>query len=722
MDGLSAAASVIAVIQISERVASLCSQYFTVVKNAKSDIERLQGELHGLKTILEGAQHILEGPNGARLETSQRLRDGLGGCFSQLNNLENKLKEKLNLGKTGKAMSRFGFRALKWPFEKEVDDIVQNLKEYRDTFSSAFGVDTAYVMHSSLPLFRLMPFTSAEVLNINQKLVLSKLPIATGASFDSHSEEYNARCHPNTRTGLLHQIREWVDDPHSQCIFWLKGMAGTGKSTISRTTAQLFANKGELGASFFFKRGERDRERAGLLFTTIASQLISNEPRIAPFVRAAIDTDPAITSKALREQFRKLVLEPLNKLTGDPDKPKPIVIVVDALDECEERDVRVIVNVFSQAKFLTSVKLGIFVTSRPELPIRLGFGDIKGKYQDMVLHEVPKPIIAHDIKAFLDDELAKIRSDYNGVCPDDLQLPLDWPSENLVQILVDMAIPLFIFAATICRFVKDETRFDPAGQLKKVLDYHTSANDSELDKLDTTYLPILKQLIVGSTGNERASRVQEFRELVGPIVLLAEPLSVLSLSGLLDVAPEIIFGRLNCLHSVLSIPSKTDVPIRTFHLSFRDFLIDPAKRTTNEFWVDEAECHKRIADCCLRLLHSKDQGRDHLGRDICNLKEPGKLRIEIDAKTIDKSLPPHIQYACLHWVYHIEQSKDRVRDGDQVHLFLKRHFLHWLEALSLMGKISDSIAIIGILHSLLAVSQFLTSIRLIVLTVRYLDG
>jgi hypothetical protein len=77
--------------------------------------------------------------------------------------------------------------------------------------------------------------------------------------------------------------------------------------------------------------------------------------------------------------------------------------------------------------------------------------------------------------------------------------------------------------------------------------------------------------------------VEEFQELVGPIVLLAKPLSVLSLSGLLDIALAIIFGRLNCLHSVLSIPSKTDVPVRMLHLSFCDFLVDLAKRTTNEF-------------------------------------------------------------------------------------------------------------------------------------------
>lgn len=543
------------------------------------------------------------------------------------------------------------------------------------------------------------------------------------AAFDSHAEEHNAQCCPTTRTQLLHKIREWVDDPNGQCIFWLKGVAGTGKSTISRTVARSFAEKGELGASFFFKRGERDREHIGLFCTTIASQLITKKPHVAQFIQKSIDTDPAITSKFVKEQFEKLILEPLSKLVGDTDNPKPIVIVVDALDECKERDVRLIVNVLSQANSLTSVRLRIFVTSRPELPIRLGFGDIRGNYQDMVLHEVPERIIKDDIRAFLDYELAEIRSDYNSMLSEDLHLPPGWPGENITQTIVQMAFPLFIFAATVCRFVRDKARSDPAGQLTKVLNYQIDTNNSEFDKLDATYLPILNQLVSGSSGHKRSCLVEEFRELVGPIILLAEPLSVLSLSELLGISSRTISGRLNCLHSVLIIPSNSDVPVRTFHLSFRDFLVDQTKSTTNEFWVNEIECHKGIADRCLELLNPKDHNRDrsHLRRDICSLKWPGKARFDIDTKMIRESLPPHVQYACLYWAYHLERSKSHVRDGDRVHLFLKRHFLHWLEALGLMGKISKGIAIIGTIHSLLAVSRFLTPNRLVRLTGWYLE-
>lgn len=142
MDGLSAAASVIAVIQISEDVVSLCSKYLKAVKNAKPDIERLQAELNNLKITLRGAQHLLEGPNGAKLQTSQALHDGLDGCSSQLTSLEMKLKEKLSHGKADKTIGRFGLRALKWPFEsKDVNGMVQTLKQYQDTLSASLSID-----------------------------------------------------------------------------------------------------------------------------------------------------------------------------------------------------------------------------------------------------------------------------------------------------------------------------------------------------------------------------------------------------------------------------------------------------------------------------------------------------------------------------------------------------------------------------------------------------
>lgn len=96
------------------------------------------------------------------------------------------------------------------------------------------------------------------MLNAHQSTVLDRLRVAEGASFDSYAQEHNRYCLPNTRVELLKQIMEWAKDNSAEPIFWLNGMAGTGKSTISRTVARTFADNGQLSASFFFKKGEAD--------------------------------------------------------------------------------------------------------------------------------------------------------------------------------------------------------------------------------------------------------------------------------------------------------------------------------------------------------------------------------------------------------------------------------------------------------------------------------
>jgi len=496
----------------------------------------------------------------------------------------------------------------------------------------------------------------------------------------------------------------WADDPQGESIFWLNGMAGTGKSTISRTVAQSFADKGDLGASFFFKRGELNRDDATRLFKTITAQLIAKDSSLATHVIAAIEADPAITGKSLREQFEKFILEPLRKkplgnLKGDPDEVKQIVFVIDALDECRrEDDIKVVLHLLSQPQALSSVRLRAFVTSRPELPIRLGFNGIKGSYQDLVLHEIPKTVIEHDIGVFLNYKLIKIRDNYNSLSCSERHLPLDWPGPEIVKTLVQMAIPLFIFAATICRFIEDQAWCDPASQLAKVLEYQSRTQQSEIDKLDATYLPILNHLLKDA-GAARNSLVDEFRTVVGSIVLLAEPLSISSLAHLLDIPGSVIYRRLSSLYSVLSEPISPESPVRMFHLSFRDFLVDPGKQGTNPLWVDESATHERIATRCLELMCSGD----HLREGVCTLKMPGTACADVEPAVIDVALSSPVRYACLHWVYHLERSNSRISDDHQAYSFLKIHFLHWLEALSLLGSVSESISMINTLQALIVV-------------------
>ncbi|KAL8284623.1 hypothetical protein RB600_009169 [Gaeumannomyces tritici] len=539
--------------------------------------------------------------------------------------------------------------------------------------------------------------TQDGVNNLAIQLALPKLPVAKGAAFYAEANEHDPRCHHDTRVDLLADIHRWIKDPNGKGIFWLRGMAGTGKSTISRTVAKTLADAKLPSASFFFKRGEGDRGRAAMFFTTILAQLLRQLQALVSHVQEVIESDSAIIEKNKKEQFEKLFLEPLNKCKGGV--PESLVVVVDALDECDrEEDATALVRLLSRAKEVTSIRIRFFVTSRPELPIRLGFEEIDGRYQDLALHEIPEPAIRKDISTFLRWELDRLRHNFNKTVRGP-GLPLDWPPALSFAGLVDMAVPLFIFASTACRFIADSNLGDPQEQLDKILEYRKKGGWSQLH---TTYLPILNQLLlkrtnsgsISRTKNERTAILGWFREIVGAIVLLADPLPTASLARLLGRPQMNVDSKLRGLHSVLEISDDLIAPVKLLHLSFRDFLVDDENRDANPFWVDKQNTHERLADRCLELLSTGD----NLKRNICGMRLPGTLRSQVNEQTINSALPPEVQYACRYWVYHWEESKRQIQDGDPASHFLTDHLLYWLEALSLMGRIGESV---GMLDSLL---------------------
>jgi hypothetical protein len=528
------------------------------------------------------------------------------------------------------------------------------------------------------------------VLNIDQKLDLAKLRVAAGASFNSHDEEHNARCLPNTRIALLHEITQWAGDKGGKPIFWLSGMAGTGKSTIARTIARLFASHGQLGASFFFKKGEGERGNASQFFTTIASDLVKHEPGMLAGIKKALDEDSTISQCALKDQFEKLILQPLKEIDQPSSQALARVVIIDALDECEqEQDIRVILQLLAQTNDLQPVPLRVLVTSRPELHMRLGFKEMpNGTYQDLVLHEVARSTIEHDIRLFLEHELSAIRKQR--------RLASGWPATQQILALVELAVPLFIYAATVCRYVGTKGG-DPEEYLNKVLQYPKAA----FSQLDRTYLPVLDHLLSEQEERDKEDWLHVFRGLVGSIVILESPLSVGPLARLLQVPQKHVERRLDALHSVLSIPNGEHVPVRLLHLSFREFLVDPQKQGKSPFWVDEKSTHNKLLSCCLELM----SGQSGLRQDMCSVVGPGVLRSEIDDGTVANSLPAELQYACRYWTSHLIQSQHDIIDGDTTHIFLQKHLLHWLEAMSLMRESSRCVHLLDSLQVLASVES-----------------
>jgi hypothetical protein len=480
--------------------------------------------------------------------------------------------------------------------------------------------------------------------------------------------------------------------------------------------ARRYYNRQRLAASFFFARGGGDIGNARKFVTSIAVQLAHRVPALRQHISDAVAEHNDIVSQALRDQWQQLVLSPLSKLRESGQEPETYIVVVDALDECDnEDDIRIIVQLLAEVRSsLTGVRLRVFLTSRPEVPIRHGFRQVAdSEHKDVVLHNISPLIVNHDIGLFLEYHLRIIAKECYQVD--------DWPGVETVKLLVQSASGLFIWAATACRFIQEGRQF-AADRLRAVLKDSSSADSSSpkdnsssedsctgerfeilpQQRLDSIYLTVLKSPVRRYRKQERKAWYTRIRETLGAIVLLQSPLSASSLARLLRVSAEDVHRTLDELHSILDVPQQLNHPnhpVRLHHPSFHDFLLDKKRCSDNRFCVDEKSTHEKLARYCLDLMSASSS----LRQDMCNLSDPGVSREEINEGTIDSNLPPELQYACRYWVDHLERSGLSIEDGDAMHRFIKKHLLHWLEAMSLINETSLCVRSVARLQALATV-------------------
>jgi hypothetical protein len=527
--------------------------------------------------------------------------------------------------------------------------------------------------------------------------LLALLPRTVQATFNSHDRQHDPICLPNTRVDVLEQIMAWADHGSDEtCVFWLNGMAGTGKSTIARTISRKFYGQSRLGASFFFSKGGADASHAGKFFTSIAVQLANKSAYLGHYICEAIVENRGIASQSFRDQWDQLVLGPLSKLGNHPSQ-SPLILVVDALDECEdENDIRIIVQLLAKARSLRNFRLRVFLTSRPEVPIRYGFHQIGNSgYRDLTLHNISPAVVDHDITIFLEYSFRTIR--------EERKISADWPGEQAIGRLVRNAGGLFIWAATACRFIYEGRQY-AAKRLSMILQ-ETESITAPQKKLNDIYITVLRNSVGNDYEKEEPEELyRTFRQILGSIVLLYSPLSAISLAKLLEIPEENVEQTLEDLHAILDIPKQSSRAIRLHHPSFRDFILSKDRCSDTQFWVDEEHAHGALADACIQLLSKT------LKRDVCNLRYPGALTEDVESCRVDGCLPLEVQYACLYWIQHLQKSRTDLYN--QIHQFLQEHLLHWLEALCWMGKTSEGILAITSLESHILVSHLCRTLEI----------
>ena len=482
----------------------------------------------------------------------------------------------------------------------------------------------------------------------------------------------------------------WAKNPRDQNVFWLNGLAGTGKSTIAQSFSDEVAKEGLLGASFFCSRDYLDRKELKHIFPTLAYQLVCCYPHFRSHITSIIKENPTLAHTSLISQLEKLFVNPLSRTNIS------CIIVIDALDECIDNEPSsAILSVLGQ--FITQLSLvKFFITGRPEPRIRTGFRLplLKPITQIFLLHEVDLASVDNDILLFLTQKLTIIASQRS-----DLELSNPWPHDNEIKALTKKSSGLFIFAATMVRFI-GSGHHDPNQRLQLLLSEVDSTRHEGHAGIDSLYSQIL---LYAFSDIHKPEEFVDIRHVLAAIVLAFNPLSRRELSTILGVPMSLISTTLRHLHSVILVPSDETKKICIFHKSFPDYLQDHRRCTNSRLHINPETYHGNMTFNCLELVKE-------LKRNPCSLP-PFTMNQDIQdlPQLLDNEIGSAVQYACTYWAGHLRLSPtsgDLIEEIIDSATNMVEDAPVWIEVMSLENHLGEVIhSINGLLDWLNQVSD-----------------
>ena len=487
----------------------------------------------------------------------------------------------------------------------------------------------------------------------------------------AHGAEYKhgnrSGCLKGTRESVLDEIERWTEDFDKPPVYWLNGLAGTGKSTIAQTiTERIFASD-HLGASFFCSRDVADRSDLQLIFPTLAFQLAQKYPDFRSSLAPILEFNQDIVYESLQAQMQSLVVDPLLS-TGIST-----VIVVDALDECKGEN--------PQSDFLCALGelvstipgVKFFVTSRPEKDIITGFNDpeLQDRTSTFILHMVDRRAVDSDIHLFFRHELSKLALQ-RGI--------MGWPTEEQLGSLCQRAAGFFVYAVATIKFLEHGLKC-PSSRLNIIMKspkstaYEGGVKLKSYASLDSLYLSIFEEAF----GDYNAEDHEMVHSVLCAVVLAFNPLSPATISTLRGLKLSEVVATLESIQSLLVLDGDPNKPVQPFHKSFPDFIMDPTRCIDTRFSISPDD-HIELALQCIKLMNElpEKNGWPISGHYFLFRKLNREILKRHDYETL--------AYAYKSWHQHLITIKHPTTQVvSALSNFFEQKFLFWLRVMTKGG-------------------------------------
>ncbi|KAJ3205911.1 hypothetical protein HDU82_004887, partial [Entophlyctis luteolus] len=390
------------------------------------------------------------------------------------------------------------------------------------------------------------------------------------------SREYSRQ--PGTRDWLLNSVKDWLGDNEGKRVFWLQGVAGSGKSVVYACATQEFRRVGKLGATFMCNHAVADQSNPRRLLLTLAWQIALFVPLSVREQMSATPTE-TLEKGPLSALFDRLIVDPLRHYSGERR-----VVTIDALDECAPPNSaarKELLKLLAENWKKVPDNVRLLVTSRPSDDILSIFAD----HTPFVLDLNEERNLA-DLSSFSLYRMAQLKH----------LLPLHHQSQTdeLARTVASAACGLFVWIVlayddVICKAA------DVWVAVQEVQHMGSGAATS-MQALGDLYWRTFRVAYHEWSIDSR----QEYRTVLGCMVHLRRAVSEKGLASLLMMPEHLIRRCLAPIHSLLNISGGK---VQFMHKSVADYLSSPEGA---ELRLDAAECETLLCKGCISLLYQND--------------------------------------------------------------------------------------------------------------------